>query len=598
MKQKLTLLLIALVTSMGAGATDGSITLSKSDVEFQRNDGSGLNINHTALYTKCFASIKSPLVKVWQGGGNIETSTWGLYTKTYTLSMLPGYTISSYVITLTPQQNQTLSVGHGTADVTSLTQNAQSVITVSSVNQNSTSFTFSGTGGLNKISSLVVNYSYTTAPTMVQTMEDLACADYSTCKTYNIISARSTFYAATDGTTLLTVNNFDTPADANKKFAFIKNASTDKYYLYHVESGKFVNSDKSLTAAPTDAVELHCSFNDSYPQYIQLAGKTANIRISSSVYRVDWDNFTTADEGNLFKVEPQASTADLRRAYKIVNGWTATYHIDGTALTATGNLTYNGALSLPGTLKRAYCTYKFYSDAECNTEITAANDFYDDIYVKYTVSECPFEFSTEGSPVYYLLTGPSHDASATVKYVYSNGSNPVGTDTPSKADAYQWAFIGDPYGFVIKNKAGNYISETATMAASGASFNLYQNKKAIDNSKTHFCAGIFDGDNQTLLNDNNQGTAITCYTSTSGAIKFTEDIQINNMQWSYFTPLLATDYAVMTYNLIWDDSEIPFGQQQVFLVKWVMQQKNMYLGLSPIVTLITMQMKQRQVLPL
>lgn len=238
---KKTLLLFCALLSLcgGAWATDGSITLSKSDVEFQRNDGSGLNINYTTYYTKAFASIKSPLIKVWQGNGNIQTSTWGLHTASYTLSMLPGYTITSYVITLTPDQDQTFSVGHGATSVTSLTQGNQSVITVSSVNQNSTTFTFAGTGGLNKVSSLVVNYSYTTAPTMVQTIEDFACADYSSCMTYNIIAERSTFYAATDGTTLLTVNNFDSPIEANKKFAFIKNASTGKYYLYHVESGKF-----------------------------------------------------------------------------------------------------------------------------------------------------------------------------------------------------------------------------------------------------------------------------------------------------------------------------------------------------------------------
>ena len=564
MKKLFTFLTMLLIGIGSMWATDGSVTLTQSKVYFLRQKGdAGLYINVTSENATYLSSTGSPLVSINQGGGNIHVSDFGLYTQTYTLAMPSNYTITSYVLTVTPAANQTLVVGNGTADVPTLAQNTKTTITVSGVNAYSTTFQFKNNGGngYNYIESIVVNYSYTTTPTIVHTMDDLECADYSDCPTYTLDCQRSTLYA--ESNILTTVHAIEysggTPVDANKAFAFIKNTSTGAYYLYHVATGKFVtgNGNKQLSTTPTDAVNLYWTLNFSYPAFVKLGSNFINVQTSGgSSGGVLVNGYATADGGNSIAISP-AGTADLTRAYKIVNGWTATYHISGTSLTATGNLTFNGALSLPGTLKRAYCTYKYYSDAECEHEITTANDVYDDIYVKYTVSDCPFEFSTEGSPIYYLLTGPSHNSSYTVKYLYSDGSKPVGTETPSKADAYQWAFIGNPYGFVIKNKAGNYISAKATMAATGASFNLYQNTKAIEQIKNHFCAGIFDGKNQTLLNDANQGTTIACYTSTSGAITFTDDIKINNMQWSYFTPMLASDYAVMTYNLIWDDPESP-----------------------------------------
>ena len=540
-------------------AIDGSVTLTQSKVYFLRQKGdAGLYINVTSENATYLSSTGSPLVSINQGGGNIHVSDFGLYTQTYTLAMPSNYTITSYVLTVTPAANQTLVVGNGTADVTTLAQNTKTTITVSGVNAYSTTFQFMNNGGngYNYIESIVVNYSYTTTPTIVHTMDDLECADYSDCPTYTLDCQRSTLYA--ESNILTTVHAIEysggTPVDANKAFAFIKNTSTGAYYLYHVATGKFVtgNGNKQLSTTPTDAVNLYWTLNFSYPAFVKLGSNFINVQTSGgSSGGVLVNGYATADGGNSIAISP-AGTADLTRAYKIVNGWTATYHISGTSLTATGNLTFNGALSLPGTLKRAYCTYKYYSDAECEHEITTANDVYDDIYVKYTVSDCPFEFSSEEgitpNYVYYLLRTYNNN------FLYSNESSIAVTTTANTANEYQWAIVGNPYAYTIKNKAtGTYIVASftnngeATLGGTGTSFGLYSNTQVSDN---HFTAITKNGNNDVILQNHPvAGSGIRCYNGTGD--KFTDDVRLNNLAGAFFVP-----YSVVTYNLIWNESTI------------------------------------------
>ena len=256
-----------------------------------------------------------------------------------------------------------------------------------------------------------------------------------------------------------------------------------------------------------------------------------------------------------------SGTHTITVAYPLVN---VTYQIVYGESSLSGIYTTIGvnrgdALAIPSTLKRSYCTYTYYTDAACSSEISKlANDFVGSattIYVKCNYNG-PFDFSEEGSEAWYLLTGPSHRSGFTTKFIKVNAGSLVADETPSKADGYQWAFIGNPYGFVMKNKGSeSYISSTATMVAKGlaAKFNLYQNTSGGTN---HFSPAIIDGNNQTVLNDNNQGTVISCYTSSTGAATFTDDVKISNLQWAYFTPYAVSDYAVLSFSFMYGGNEV------------------------------------------
>ncbi len=549
-------LLMAVSGAWGETST-GSITLTSANTEFLRVADNTLYYNNSnvtlySYYLTRFASMTSPLVSLNQGGGNIQSSTFGLHSSTsgtaYTISMLAGYTITGYSITCTPAGSLSISSTYGTVSPSTAEASTATTIEVTDVNQSSVAFTLtstSGSGFLTKISSITVNYSYETAPTMVQTMGDLTVADYTSCPVYTMTSERSALYVASGGSLSTVHAQSGDIDDARKQFAFIYKSANGNYYLYNVSEGKFVNQDKTLTDYANNEVSLHYTLNASYPQYIRIGSKYVNVQESGSTEGgVLLNTWGKADKGNSFVIEP-ASTADLSEAYEKLNGWTATYHINGTELTATGNVTYLGSLAVPASLKRSYCDYTFYSDAACTNQITSVSGYYKDIYVKYAASSsCPFTFSTGSDPTaytYYFLQNLDGG------YAYANGTsfgNSTTLDyTYAANDNYLWAFVGDPYGYTIYNKSGQYVYSSATGTLNQAigldasnylTFELYQNSK---NYTTTGFASIVQGSQSTghkLLNY--QGGYYLFIANSPTQITFTDNVKVSNIGGSGFLP--------------------------------------------------------------
>lgn len=167
------------------------------------------------------------------------------------------------------------------------------------------------------------------------------------------------------------------------------------------------------------------------------------------------------------------SKETLKARIAELDGPDVTYHImfngNEVASNATPEILLKTAdAAIPNALKRAFCTYQYYSDAGLTSEITQVGT-YQDVYVKCT-SSAPFEFSTEVNPKWYLMY--SHEQKDDGDYYsYADGSTYnsaiANTNDICANTAYWWAFIGNPYGVQLLNKGQDaYLSAAATFAGS------------------------------------------------------------------------------------------------------------------------------------
>ena len=128
-------------------------------------------------------------------------------------------------------------------------------------------------------------------------------------------------------------------------------------------------------------------------------------------------------------------------------------------------------------LERIGCTLstKYYTDATCLTEVTTIQSGVTDYYIPYTFDAAALKsatglvFSTESDPVWFnLQVGGSN---RNISYNSSNDELPTAatytTDAQKNAAAGQWAFIGDPYGMKIINRADPTKAAYAASSANG-----------------------------------------------------------------------------------------------------------------------------------
>jgi len=173
--------------------------------------------------------------------------------------------------------------------------------------------------------------------------------------------------------------------------------------------------------------------------------------------------------------------------------YSLTTHVDGRTITATANLSAGASLldNMPQALWRAYCTYKYYSDADKTQEITSVPDAASTVYVDY-VFDPPFKLSEEGGePIWHRLKG--YNPGGTKPYFMYVESNMASTNPTTykimgdlsipkpgtmnhkmtKAGHAQWAFYGDAYDFHIKvNEDGAGWGNNVWLNRSGSSTNI------------------------------------------------------------------------------------------------------------------------------
>ena len=188
------------------------------------------------------------------------------------------------------------------------------------------------------------------------------------------------------------------------------------------------------------------------------------------------------------------------------------------------------APALPASFGRDYCSYAYYSDADCTQEITTISDDTEDIYVNVTVNknELPFEFSESYENAHwYCMNGQANN----YYVLYTDGINAKNNAT-GKGDTYLWAFLGNPIeGVKVINKGvgeGLYMQSNPNTAAGGENVVFGEEEQTwILQKQTNVYA--YGGTNTFLLYNGN----IWFNADPSGNMKFYNGNNQGSTMWVY-----------------------------------------------------------------
>ncbi|MBQ7471477.1 MAG: hypothetical protein IJS97_03530 [Prevotella sp.] len=302
-------------------------------------------------------------------------------------------------------------------------------------------------------------------------------SDISTTKKYNIANPRGWWAVGADATDVNSTAELSLAQawnDTKQQFAFIQHDGY--YYLYSISEEKFayVNGTKlSLSADVTDAVlaspvtytaSAYTATKGTYPFILTIGGKHFGVHPSVSPDAYQYTSTNDEGNGSLLIEAGNFDPTDVEALFN--NVVTLTYKVvyDDAVLTgveAEVESIEGEDLAIPSSLNRNGCTFTFYSDEECTSEITEVDGDVTTIYAKCTYSLSSLISADVEHLSWYRLA-----ASSNSKFydLYYNGSAPYPYKDQSAfdgSDGYFWAFVGNPFdGFKVYNKA---VATTSTM---------------------------------------------------------------------------------------------------------------------------------------
>ena len=494
-----------------------------------------------------------------------------LHNSTYNITISEGYMITGYSIIGTTSQN-TLSITNNSYKAPTTNSLSAGVYTylVEDLTTQRSSFIVKNTGS---------DDPYRLTCTMVVEYEELtsSASTLGIAKKYSIATnGRGSWYVGDEHDYLSTTSNVTnassspstTTVDANstnQQFAIVPHGGN--YYLYSLSASKFLCKDNTLQSYYGDPITVYSiGGEDTYKYIIRFDDThTINIGDQSMIKINDWGGTENGyfDEGNLCSITVQGDY-DLTTAKGQLAPQDVTYHI----ISASGVEETNAVASdvemgtsptLPNVLCRGYCEYTFYKSfnnetGEVSDIITKLNNT--DVYVKYNLVSCPITFSTEESPVWYIIEGRTNSSEQN-EIAYANSTNVDASINPTVSSSTKWAFIGTPFAFKVKNGAGNYMvagsksGDQVTLDATGTNFGLFKNSAGGSN---HIAIATYDGTNQNVLQDFNGAYHIveswigTGATFSNGTITGLSSAYFYPKSWSYasFAELYFANNAIGT----------------------------------------------------
>ena len=466
-------------------ATLTTLTVNKQQGDFMRsgsvnNDGS---VGSSIWCDKWISSVpEAPVVTLSNSSYKISpnsTDKADLRDGTWTISVPVGYIITSYSITST-NNNGTENTVTSQADGVATTFPANTITTKN--------VPASGELGVRSTQFAVSSNSqfYTTIQITVKRQTSISLkTQLSNSKCYTIEAkeaARGGWAVANQGTMLTStlatgLNIAYDNTDVKQQFAFIyydgtnDNVDNGSYYLYSVSEHKFAsasgtnnNDVVNLSDAAFQTVNLLSTGDTSFPVCVEMSN-TADLNVCTSgnspgvvVYGTSGAH---SDDGGNAVVIYEAGDFDATDALaQIANTVSVNYQIvyNGENKAEADVYALKGSiLSIPTSIAKKYCTYRYYSDAECNDEIMVVPNEGGTVYAKEIF---PFEISSdfENAKWYFVqMRG---------KWIKYESSSVSGVDVQETGDAGQWAFLGDPYTSIqIINKnanSGNYLTYSGT----------------------------------------------------------------------------------------------------------------------------------------
>ena len=538
MKQKLTLLLLALVTSIGAWASTYTVTLGSLVT-----DVSTLSTSKYYVLKNCGSSLYN-----YYDGTQMDAKSGYDYSCVVSLSYDGTNVTIKQVSTGTYYQglvsDTRLTLG---ADAVSYTFNTDGVESGQFrfannslyMNRNASGYPIGystgGTGAYSRWNIYEV--------TVVETIE--FDPNNVTGITFTLKCSRG--YVYYNGTQLAGTSD----ASSASKFAIV--SYNNNTYLYDATNNAFVCHTTAATAGTTGnaALESNNDFSkivknisfgsteiDSYPYSVQENefGNWLNMDGTPSVYFNTWKEFESGNGGNTYAIAVVDDTFDATVATQMLDAYfnpsaTVQYVIsdaNGVVFTSEELPATPGETitELPSAYQRDFCSYSAINQTMVAGENTV------NVTVTY---DLPFEVGTGKK---YLATLRGH-------YVYYDETNSdVRTNQSSKEynDNYYWSFYGNPYsGIKMKNAATEtYLDNTSTtvqLSAEGYSWTIV----SLNSTSTF---GLYNGSD--YINEQNHDNHNLIYWS-----NFTGD---SGSQW---TVEAAPDGTVqVTYNLVIDGSTV------------------------------------------
>lgn len=423
----------------------------------------------------------------------------------------------------------------GGSDVASNTNESCPVVKANNLTGQSTTITVQFKSGANTV---YIPRFYVNIQKRVDTFGGI-----NTSRTYNIYNNRGVWAVANGANVVNSTTELSLAfmaADKKQQFAFIP--YNDKYYLYNVNAGKFAYVDGtklSLTECFTSEVEnspvtFATSTSPAYaataPVVVQVGGESFGVSTAKSPDVFKYSPYLD-DPGNASAIYEVGDFDNTKALAQIANTTSITYHLlyNGSERDNATIPTLVGAeLSIPSTLDTYCMSYKYYSDAECTSEINNVPAGGGNVYAVATWNG-PVRFTTTTSaPEYYNLNIRSqylvYNDESTGDVTLQNTSEPFN-------DAASWAFIGDPYtGFKIINKTNGidkYLTYTSVVSGGNSGNNNIQFIEDasftnqywyIDTNTGGFCLRMKENPSIYFHHDNTSKFLRTCSVSEWSAV--------------------------------------------------------------------------------
>ena len=434
------------------------------------------------------------------GGLDIRSGT--AYSATYTINAPEGYIVTGYKLfgkALDSNKDQTVTPADGGSAVT-FTSKGNS-ISVSGLRKATTSFTLTDNKGNTGLFLHAIQVSLARSITSLPTENN---------KAYVIVNARATWNFTDDASGMNAVANADLDND-DQHIALIY--YKENYYLYSVNTGKFLTADNTLTTTPSDndQISITATGNVTYPwsfKFKNIADKNINVDGKNLIAINNW---STVDDGNRNAV---IEVADFNPtdALGLVSGYTG-------LITRLKEITWSDS-DKPGQLNRYNLTNGFagYAGQEWDMITNIEGGYREDFLERAQQMIDNYALNMPKAGTFLRLKGatsgmyakygekvnsqyPMGDADEDAIFFYdgehllsySSGIywGATGGETGVGGSNWDWAEVGDKGStvtFAASNTAGRYFIKLPGI------YNEYPDVLLYDN--TSYCdRGAFNGTN-------------------------------------------------------------------------------------------------------
>ncbi len=458
----------------------------------------------------------------FSGESGMNATTGDIYSnQTYTLEAPAGYVISGYTFNGTATNGDVTITPAGGSGTTITSGNSLPSPLDVTVRAQSTTFYLSGSGYISGLNLVVTITPFPVTIAYCPSYTTSGC-NHSLPSYYGSFSGQTYTTNANSGLAGLTVTaSSDLTIDQQtvnvnaygKCFKLVTAAANTDYTVTMQAPTGYVITGYRLACSANSNNNRHTLTSQDGSVVVEVTSPP-NQNYTSKVFEVSGLNsnstsFTikTANGGNalylpIFQIHVAKSSEVVNDTYNVIfNGSQVATE------TVTRMLESSTEPAIPNVLQKEYCSYEYYSDANCTTPLSTLTTSGTTIYVKCTY---PFTVSSSFATAtwYYAKIN-------TTKFLRADDNKKDGSgryqtsNTNGRTDEYKWAFFGNPYDNIyVMNKAqgnGKYLYKGDSQPTFQTLADPTADNKAMwvirNNSKGGFALQNVNGGTNWCIND-------------------------------------------------------------------------------------------------